>query len=169
MNADRAIDNKQKAIIHIALQDLGISDNDYRILLLDMFPAAFHEDDVQPSCLRLSHAQADQLIDEFKRRGFVVKSTKPQRPQYYGRKRARGYNLVDLPSPQIIAKIKAMAADIRWNVRDGYERWVMARYHVSRPRTMHEAMMIVEGLKAMRARQNIRRIEAAEAPAREPF
>ena len=160
MTAERAIDRNQIKIIKIAQKQLGIEEPEYRAMLRQYFEVS--------SCTELTHRQADTLIKEFEQRGFV--RTGAPRPQFYGRKRPRAHNLVDLPSPQIMAKIAHLAKDVRWDYQDGYERWVMKKYHVARPRTMHEAIMIVEGLKAMRARQNIARIEAAKAPAmKEPF
>jgi phage gp16-like protein len=57
---------KQIKMIHTAKSQIGMSDGDYRGLLMDMFRAN--------SCKDLSAAQAGLLIDELGRKGFELKT-----------------------------------------------------------------------------------------------
>lgn len=60
------ITGTQIKIIHIAKGQLGMTDDDYRGLLADMFQVE--------SSKALSADQAAQLIDELKKKGFVLKT-----------------------------------------------------------------------------------------------
>jgi hypothetical protein len=127
---------KQITLIHIAKGDLGLDDDTYRDVLREMFGAASSKD--------LSAAQADQLLDEFKARGFRVVSRHP-RPA----KRAKGKNVVHLASQGEIDKLNAVASLIRWQYADGLQRFLERRLSIKggKARTAGEAYRAIEALK----------------------
>lgn len=129
---------KQVTLIHIAKGDLGLNDEVYRDMLFGMFGAESSKD--------LSAAQADQLLEEFKARGFRVVSRHPRPP-----KRPKGKNLVHLASQAEIDKLNAVASLIHWQYADGLQRFLESRLGIKggRVRTAGEAYRAIEALKKL--------------------
>ena len=141
------INRKQIILIHLAKTQLGLSDGDYRVLLLQFsrsMPAA------DPSSKHLSFNEAHAPIEHFKKCGFKIRHSgaKTQR-----RKGELPPGVTRLPSSQIMSKIDHMREDINWKYHDGYYRWIKKSFGIEKIRTMAEAIKIVEGLKKMLARQ----------------
>jgi hypothetical protein len=132
------IQPKQITLIHIAKGDLGLTDELYRDMLREMFGAESSKD--------LDAAQADQLIDEFKARGFRIVSRHP-RPA----RRAKGKNVVHLVRPAEIDKLNAVAGLIKWQVADGLPRFLEKRVGIKggKVRTGAEAYRAIEALKKL--------------------
>lgn len=132
------ITRKQIQLIHVAKGDLGLDDDTYRDMLHGMFGAESSKD--------LTAAQADQLLDEFKARGFRVVSRHP-RPA----KRAKGQNVVHLASQAEIDKLNAVAGLIKWQYADGLQRFLERRVGIKggKVRTAGEAFRAIEALKKM--------------------
>lgn len=139
------INKTQSVLIHIAKKQLGLPEEDYRAMLRNSFNAA--------SSKELSYRQAGALIDEFKRLGFAIKpKAKPSR--------AKAPNLIHMVSPQELAKIEHLTADVQWRFRDGYQRWLRKYLRKDRITTSREASNVIEALKAMAQRRH----SAAEEP-----
>jgi len=128
----------QIQLIHIAKGDLGLTDELYRDMLGEMFGAESSKD--------LTATQADQLIDEFKARGFRIVSRHP-RPA----RRAKGKNVVHLASQAEIDKLNAVAGLIKWELTDGLQRFLSSRVGIKggKVRTAGEAYRAIEALKKL--------------------
>ncbi|MDZ4185760.1 MAG: phage protein GemA/Gp16 family protein [Desulfuromonadales bacterium] len=129
----------QITLIKVAQNDRGQSREDYLLLLADLFGSHIK------SCTQLSFDQANQLIDDYKRKGFVVVSNKPR----HVRTRSKGKNIINLANAGELAKIAALAALIPWQVEDGLSRFLTKRCQVrsGKVRTAAEAYHAIEGLK----------------------
>lgn len=138
--ARRAIEPIQIRLIHVALHELGIQDEEYRALLLTRYFAA--------SCKELTYQEASDFLNNYlvKERGFRVK------PKRHGRRPAAP-NVVQMVSPQQLALIWRLAADIRWRLHDGRYRMIKKLIGQDRIRTSREAYIVIEALKGMLARQ----------------
>lgn len=145
----KPINKTQIQLIHIAKAQLGISDNDYRILLMERYPNCFG------TCKDLSYDEASDLINYFKSKGFKIvtkrygRGTSPraQKGQY------APTNIIQLASKQQLAKIEHLRADIRWHVHDGYFRWLRKWLKKEKIQTGKDAFRVIEGLKGMLSRQ----------------
>ncbi|MDP3012685.1 MAG: hypothetical protein Q8M92_00490, partial [Candidatus Subteraquimicrobiales bacterium] len=62
-------------------------------------------------------------------------------------------NIIQLVSPQQLAKIEHLKADIKWHVHDGYQRWLKKYLKKDRIATSREANNVIEAMKGMRERQ----------------
>jgi len=134
---------RQIQLIHIAKADLGISDEDYRALLMSRYPGCF-----EGSCKELTGAEADDLLEYFKARGFKVKRkrrTRPRRPPVVTDMITRGQR----------AKIKALAGDIQWHAGEakGLKGFCRRQLGIDYPRTEAEAQRFIEHLKHLKASQ----------------
>lgn len=134
------IDRTQVKLIHIAKSKLGMSDEEYRTLLMERYPGCFG------SCKDLSYDEATDLIDHFKKLGFKIVTKR------YGKKKLPP-NVIELPSPQILKHIEHLRDDIRWYAHDRGQKFIQKFLKKDRPSTMKEAQKVVEVLKSMKARQ----------------
>jgi len=133
----------QKKIIHIAKSQLKLDDEAYRSMLRQLFDVA--------TCKDLTMAQADTLIKEFEKLGFVRTGGSARRPKWNNSmRRPKAPNIIDLASPQILDMINRVSKDIRWNHQDGLVLWMKKRMGMTSIRTMAEANKVLEGLKAMK-------------------
>jgi hypothetical protein len=137
------INNMQKAIIKIAQKQLGLDDDAYRSMLRQLFDVA--------TCKDLDFNQADTLIKEFEKMGFV-RTGGPARRQKWNNsmRRPKAPNMIDLASPQILDMINRLSMDIQWRIRDGFFPWMKSKFGITHIRTMAEAIKVLEGLKAMK-------------------
>jgi len=140
------INNLQKTLIHIGISDLGISDEDYRIMLSQRFNGA-------ASCLGLTYQQASAFIDELKKKGFKIKRKSQRRGVLRNaQNRSAAPNVIFLPSRQQMGLIEHLRHDVHWRVHDGYFRWIekfLGRAYIKNDR---EANKVIEALKAMKKR-----------------
>lgn len=129
----------QITLIHAAQHAIGQSRDGYLLLLADLFGSHIQ------SCTSLSFDQANQLIDDYKRKGFVVVSNKPRNT----RPRSKGKNVINLATQGEHDKVAALAALIPWQVKDGLIRFLVKRCQVrsGKVRTAAEAYRAIEGLK----------------------
>lgn len=140
MQSEKQTDKTQVKLIHIAKTKLGLSDEQYRSIMIERYPGCFG------SCKDLTYDEATDLINHFKSLGFKIITKK------HGKK-PTAPNMVQLVSPQQLAKIEHLKQDIRWHVHDGYLRWIkkyLKRDHIT---TSKEANNVIEALKGMLARQ----------------
>lgn len=138
MQSEKPIDKTQIKLIHIAKSKLGLCDEEYRTMLSDRYWV--------DSCKDLSYDEATDLINYFKSLGFKLITKKRE-------KKPTAPNMVQLVSPQQLAKIEHLKHDIRWHVYDGYDRWIKKYLKKDRIATSREANNVIEALKKMLARQ----------------
>lgn len=135
----RQINKKQIQLIHIAKIQLGLSDEEYRSILMERYRGCFG------SCKDLSYDEATDLINYFKTLGFKI--TKRYK------RRELSPNVIALVSEQQLRLIEHLKADIRWHVHDGFYRWIKAFLKKDKIITSKDAFKVIEALKAMKARQ----------------
>jgi hypothetical protein len=135
---EKRITKKQIILIHLALNQLKISREQYEIMLSDYWAK---------SSVDLSFKDAEHLIDRFVKLGFKIVTKHTPRPS------RKGTNIIDLTSPQQLALIEHLREEIRWHVEDGYFRWLRKWLKKDRITTSREASRVIEGLKGMLARQ----------------
>lgn len=138
-----SISRRQIQLIHIAKSDLGMSDEDYRELLMTRYPGCF-----EGSCKELTEAEADDLLEHFKARGFKVKRKRRVRPR-------RPPVVTDMITRGQRAKVKALAGDIQWHAGEskGLRGFCRRQLGVDYPRTEDEAQRFIEHLKYLKASQ----------------
>lgn len=124
-------------MIHVAVGQLGLSDDTYRDILHGHYKAE--------SCKDLTYAQASALIDHFKTLGFKIKSVGRDRRS----RRNTARNVTFLPSREQFALIDQLKVQIKWHLSDGYERWLAKYIHTTHVRTADQARRCIEGLKGM--------------------
>jgi hypothetical protein len=139
----RKITPTQCKIVHIAVAQLGLSDQIYRDILWSQHKAL--------SCTDLNYHQASNLIDHFKTLGFRIKTV--GRAKHARRNTAR--NVTFLPSPDQIDMINSLAAQVAWKYADGFQRWLAKYLKISRIATSAQAQRAIEGLKGMLKNQQI--------------
>lgn len=132
---------KQIQLIKIAQKDLGLSDEEYRALLLERYDSCF-----VGSCTELSFEEASDLIDYFKTKGFKVKKKRqPRKPP--------NMTTALFPGHPMFKKIEHLKADITWRYLDGFKRLAMKVIKKERPATTKEAAKLIEALKGIKANQ----------------
>ncbi|GER92670.1 DUF1018 domain-containing protein [hot springs metagenome] len=136
------IDNKQKQLIHICKAQLiekgELSEESYRDMMERHYGVR--------SCVYLTYNQAEAFINDMIRLGAEIKrKRRPRRPQ--------APNITAIVSPQELAKIEHLKADIKWRFHDGYDRWLKKYLKKDRITTSREASKVIEALKGMLARQ----------------
>jgi len=136
------IDNKQKTLIHICKSQLiqkgELSEQGYR----DMMERYYHV----RSSVYLTYKQAETFINDMIKLGAVIVPKRhPRRPQ--------APNMAQMVSPQELAKIEHLKADIKWKFHDGYNRWIKKYLQKDHIATSREASKVIEALKGMLARQ----------------
>lgn len=143
--SDRESSKKQRQLIAMACTHFAMARDDKKAMLLERYG--------KESTTDLTYAQAEELIDDFVDRGYVIKSKKRRylkrrRPFPGGQKRKTG-NMVALASQAELAKIDALAGLITWRVENGMERWMEKRFRITRVKTAGDALKVIEGLKGM--------------------
>lgn len=127
------INQGQIQLIHVAKAQLGLDDDLYREILENLYGVK--------SCTKLSYAQANNLIEHFKSKGFTPKPKPP-------RKKVKG--VVELPSPAQNELIEVLKANIVWHAgADGFKLWLTRRMRMSKITTKQDAARVIEGLKGM--------------------
>lgn len=151
------INNNVKALIHVAIGELGLADTVYR----DILHVRYHAE----SCKEITPAQADDLMKYFRSLGF----RKKRKPSYAPnglregkcnlctprvRREKPPENVFYLVSEEQLAKIEHLKQDIKWRAWDGYQRWLEKYFKIERVRLSIEASVVIEGLKGMWKSQN---------------
>jgi len=138
----RMIEPIQIKMIHTAIAKLGLSDDDYRTILLGHYQKA--------SCTALTYTEAHNLLEYFKTLGFTIKRRTKERG--YSR-RVRHLHLKDkvvfLPTIQQMNLIEVLVKKVDWCYADGYERWRRKYMKIDRITTTEEASTVIEGLKGL--------------------
>lgn len=132
---------KQRQIIGMACVHFAMNKDDKKAMLMDRFK--------EESTTDLSYAQAEDVIDDFVSKGFVIRSTKRKymkRKSFTGKKSGK---LVALASPAELSKIDAVAGLISWRVENGLQKWMKKRFKIDQVKTSHNAFVVIEGLKGM--------------------
>lgn len=125
---------KQVQLIHIAKQQLGICDDDYRNILHEYFKVRSSKD--------LTERQAERLITHFRLKGFRASTVRKAKPT--------GSNIVSLPTSFQLELIEVLKSNIVWKAGDdGYQLWLEKRMRLKRVRTKQDAAKVIEGLKGM--------------------
>ena len=145
--SDRSITPAQIRAIHVALPRRGLDDDEYRGLLRDRF-------DVD-TCTALTRRQASELLVAL---GLPLPQPpggerKPRRRQPAPRAKA-GANVRRMITPGQRKLIETLAGEIAWREPGGYQRWLGKFMSLDRVSTAAQAARVIEGLKAMRRRQD---------------
>ena len=147
----------QITLIKIAQNALCQAREDYLLLLADLFGSHIK------SCTSLTFDQANLLIADYKRKGFVVISTKPEKlpaktrtAGAIGRRLGLGRSdtkdkVIRLVTAEETYKLNAIAALIAWRYEDGLTRFLETRMKIKggAVRTSQEAFLAIEALKKM--------------------
>ncbi len=152
----RKIEPVQVRMIHVAVGQLGLSDDIYRAII------AGRTQGKKTSCKELTYDEADQVINYFvKNLGFKIKSSYIRTAGEYRRKRwayansrrsgnkPLPGNVVAFPSPMQLDMIATLSAQVAWKFADGYQRWLAKYIKTDRVRTAAQAQRAIEGLKGM--------------------
>ena len=142
---NRASSKKQRQLIAMACGHFGVGKIDKQVMLMTRYSVE--------STTELTFAQAEEIIDDYVRKGFVVKSEKRpyfrrQRPVAGAHRKEPG-KVTALASPAELAKIDALAGLIIWRVENGMAKWMKKRFKISKVKTSHDAFVVIEGLKGM--------------------
>ncbi len=141
--ARKPINPKQVQLIHIALGQIGMSDDVYRDRLAQEFGPHV------TSCKQLNSRQANHLLEVFKRLGFAIRPRAARSRKAANRVSRNRKDVTRLVNRQQLDKIDAVAALIHWRHADGPALWMKKRLGVERVRTEADAFKVIEGLKKM--------------------
>lgn len=133
----KKIDATQIKIIHIAKTQLGLNDDNYRLILATQCQG-------KTSSTDLTYREAHGLIEYFKTLGFRVKpvNAKPRRTPAPA-------NVAFIATPEQIRMIDALRRAVEWRYSDGYERWLSKYLKIDQVRTNLQASRAIEGLKGL--------------------
>lgn len=136
---------KQRQLIAMACGHFGIGKTDKKVMLLQRYNVS--------STTELTFVQAEEVIDDFVKKGFVIKSdkrpyTRRQLPVRSAHEKQPG-KMVALASQAELSKVDALAGLIKWRVEDGMAKWMGKRFKIKAVRTTREAFVVIEGLKGM--------------------
>jgi hypothetical protein len=147
-------DNKQKQLIHIAKDQLGLDDDHYRAIIEGKTNGK------KDSAADLTYFEADAVINFFiKGLGFKIKekyTAKERAAKKYCMRRwkqGRPANVYCLASHDQLNMISGLAGQIKWRVEDGFHHWMKKYMRIERIKTDDEACKVIEGLKGMLANQ----------------
>ncbi|MFA5754261.1 MAG: phage protein GemA/Gp16 family protein [Patescibacteria group bacterium] len=136
----RRIDPKQIQLIHIAKEQRGLSDVEYRDLIAGQTKGQ------KTSSKDLTYIEADAVINYFvKTLGFKIVG----RDRRSRRKYAHAANVVAMPSRDQLDLIDNLKVQIKWQLQDGFQRWLAKYIKTDRVRTAAQAQRAIEGLKGM--------------------
>ena len=136
------ITRKQTALIHIANNSCGLSDEEHRAHCIEFGEGL---DEWTASSKYLTYEQASRLLDHLKNaHGFAIVGARSPRP-----KRPSGKNITSMPTPEQQKYLDALAAQVSWRVPDGFARLCTKIIKKKRPATSREASRMIECLKGM--------------------
>jgi len=144
----KPIDATQMKLIHIAQSQLGLPEDDYRMIIESQTKGK------KQSSKELTYVEADRLINYFKTLGFKIKAkksrTRPARVERQWRRAKRDYsNVYVLPSKDQLNMIETLKDKISWRVEGGFKLWLAKYMKIDRIKTDQEAEKVIEGLKGM--------------------
>ncbi|OPY15630.1 MAG: hypothetical protein A4E66_00034 [Syntrophus sp. PtaB.Bin001] len=152
--AAKMIDAKQIQLMHIARTQLGLSEDDYRLIL------GAQTKGKKNSSKELTYFEADSVINYFvKTLGFKIKSNyiktggTARRTRW---QRSKSGNVVLLPSRDQLEMIDVLVKKIAWKVEDGFSKWLKKYMKIDRIKTADEASNAIEGLKGLLEHQEKR-------------
>ncbi len=155
----RMIDAKQIQLIHVQKGQLGVSEDDYRSIILTQTKGK------KNSSKQLTYFEADALITYMsKTLGAKIKSNyirtsgAARRERWLfanDRKQANktAGNVVTLPTRDQLNMIDALAGKIVWRVEDGFKLWMKKYLKFGRIKSLEDAQRVIEGLKGLLAHQ----------------
>lgn len=136
------ITKKQTQLLHIGKTFLGLPDSQYRLMLSEYWVK---------SSVDLTYQEASELLNKMVKMGFKIITKRYERRAKSREHRAE--NIIQMVSPQQLAKIEHLRADVRWYVHDGYQRWLRKWLKKEKIQTGKDAFRVIEGLKGMLSRQ----------------
>lgn len=144
----KMIDATQIKLIHIAQSQLGLPEDDYRLIIEGQTKGKKH------SSKELTYFEADRLINYFKTLGFKIKArksrTRPARVERAWKRTKRDFgNVYVLPSQAQLNMIETLKDKIAWHVEGGYLLWLKKYMKIERIKSDWEAEKVIEGLKGM--------------------
>lgn len=142
---NRESSKKQRQLIAMACGHFGLGKADKQVMLLQRYNVS--------STTELTFAQAEELIDDYVRKGFVIESKKRhhsrRRQPVAGAHGKKSGKVTALASNAELSKIDALAGLVEWKVENGMVRWMKKRFKIDQVRTARQAFMVIEGLKGM--------------------
>lgn len=142
--SDRPITPAQIRAIHVALPRRGIDDEEYRGLLRDRF-------DVD-TCKALTRRQAHELLNVLGQALPRPPGRGPRAPRPRAPRAQPGVTRMATPAQRRL--VDEIASEIAWREPDGFRRWLRRNMSLDRVSTAAQAARVIEGLKAMRRRQD---------------
>jgi hypothetical protein len=145
LKENRESSKKQRQLIAMACGHFGIGKTDKQVMLMTRYGVS--------STTELTYAQAEEVIDDYVRKGFVIKSEKRpyfrrQRP-VAGAHRKKTGKVTAMATPAELEKIDALAGLIAWRAENGMVKWMRKRFKISQVKTSRDAFVVIEGLKGM--------------------
>ncbi len=137
----KPIEKIQVKLIHIAKAQIGMDEDDYRLMLSGRYGKKSSKD--------LAYGQAHDLIEFFKTLGFKLEPKKRERTAKRPAPGRLPGNVVVLASRRQINLIEILKERVAWRYSDGYERWLSKFLKASPVRTASEARKVIEGLKGL--------------------
>ena len=129
---------KQKVLIHIGKNQIGMDDDEYRDILENRYKKKSSKD--------LTYNQAEDLIRLFKKLGFKPKGKSRKYEELAGRP--------GMATPGMLRKIEAMWAEVTYskNKKTGLRNFLFIRFGVSDLKflTMAKGNAVIEALKRMK-------------------
>jgi len=151
----RMIESKQIQLIHIQKAQLGLSEEDYRTIILAQTK------NKKDSSKTLTYFEADALITYCsKTLGAKIKSNyirtsgaaRRGRWQTANDRRSTRQNpgnVFVLPTRDQLNMIDALAGKIVWRVEGGFQLWMKKYLKIDRVKSLEDGQRVIEGLKKM--------------------
>lgn len=146
--SNHPITRAQVRAIHVALHERGIDDATYRERL-------DHGWGVR-SCKELTRRQASELLRGLGQRLAQPPGSRPAPDRSAASapsRPARAPGVTRLPSPAQRRLIAELSREVDWREPDGYPRWLEKNMGLARVASSDQAWRVIEGLKAIRRRQ----------------
>ena len=137
-DTDTRITPAQIRAIHAATRAQGLTDDEYR----DRLRAAAGVD----TCKGLSRREASALLLDL---GLPLRP-QTRTPMTKRPRRRTPPGVVRMASPAQRRLIEALASEVAWRTKDGYQRWLRGNLGLSRISTSAEASRVIEGLKGLK-------------------
>lgn len=133
--------NNQLAKIHIAKKDLGLDDGDYRYFLNSVTG--------KESAKLLTDREANVVLEEFKRRGWKVKSSKPKNLKYQDLKNRDG--MATPPQLRLIEALWMSGTGIREKTPTALRKFLSNKFGISDMRFVEDNQVgkIVRSIKSI--------------------
>ena len=146
--SEKAITGSQVRLIHVALSRAGIDDETYRHMLSEGYGV--------DTCKALTRRQASELLRQL---GVALRNPPGKRPKARRQTTPRTPlppGVTRLLSPAQRQLISELAGEIAWREPGGYDGWLKKNQGIRRVATAQQAMRVIEGLKALKRREDTR-------------